>query len=214
MLCYTNEVIESGFVDWLQKHRISWTEIIEALKACTLRLPIIGKLWWSEKMSGDELEIVRNAGVVLLQREISDSINIQSPKVRIKFMVAGGTESSIDPLSVAGFSSPDQELCRLSIIHHRKKLNGLLIVAGMDRGRLMGYSIGGKTLKSSPTIVFLEINSSDFLVINNRNLSMQKDVEQKFKLGFVDMGYQLMYTQPPEDGNGAVLTISHMPLLA
>ncbi|KAL0712248.1 hypothetical protein Bca4012_019226 [Brassica carinata] len=194
MLCYTNEVIESGFVDWLQKHRISWTEIIEALKACTLRLPIIGKLWWSEKMSGDELEIVRNAGVVLLQREISDSINIQSPKddsVWIcRFMVAGGTESSIDPLSVAGFSSPDQELCRLSIIHHRKKLNGLLIVAGMV---LIG--------EGSWVIVLEELEHA-------------KDVEQKFKLGFVDMGYQLMYTQPPEDGNGAVLTISHMPLLA
>lgn len=29
------------------------------------------------------------------------------------------------------FLCPDQELCRLSLIHHRKKLHGLLIVAGM-----------------------------------------------------------------------------------
>ncbi|KAL0753487.1 hypothetical protein Bca101_091155 [Brassica carinata] len=35
---------------------------------------------WSEKMSGDELEIVSNAGVVLLQRVIPDSINIQVSK--------------------------------------------------------------------------------------------------------------------------------------
>ncbi|KAH0896711.1 hypothetical protein HID58_046279, partial [Brassica napus] len=32
---------------------------------------------WTEKMSDDELEIVRNADGVLLQREIPDSINIQ-----------------------------------------------------------------------------------------------------------------------------------------
>ena len=36
---------------------------------------------WPEKMSDDELEIVRNAGVVLLQREILDFINIQVAKV-------------------------------------------------------------------------------------------------------------------------------------
>ncbi|KAF3540179.1 hypothetical protein F2Q69_00019551 [Brassica cretica] len=35
---------------------------------------------WTEKMSDDELEIVRNAGGVLLQREIPDSINIQVVK--------------------------------------------------------------------------------------------------------------------------------------
>ena len=41
---------------------------------------------WTEKMSDDELEIVRNAGGVLLQREIPDSINIQVVNVRIKFL--------------------------------------------------------------------------------------------------------------------------------
>ncbi|KAG2329777.1 hypothetical protein Bca52824_000957 [Brassica carinata] len=35
---------------------------------------------WPEKMIDDELEIVSNAGVVQLQREISDSINIQVAK--------------------------------------------------------------------------------------------------------------------------------------
>ncbi|WZY70638.1 hypothetical protein YC2023_002878 [Brassica napus] len=35
---------------------------------------------WPEKMIDDELEIVRNAGVVQLQREIPDSINIQVAK--------------------------------------------------------------------------------------------------------------------------------------
>ncbi|KAL0733649.1 hypothetical protein Bca4012_009859 [Brassica carinata] len=69
------------------------TKIIEALKASTLRLPIIGKalipsilfiqllmscsVWRLPEVSDDELEIVRNAGVLLLQREIPDSINIQ-----------------------------------------------------------------------------------------------------------------------------------------
>ncbi|KAL0661961.1 hypothetical protein Bca4012_098798 [Brassica carinata] len=90
--------------------------------------------------------------------------------------------------------SLDQELCRLSIIHHSKKLHGLLIVARKDRGRLSGYSIAGETLKSSPTTVFLAIISSDFLVINNRNLSMQKDVEQKFMLSFVDMECEVIHT--------------------
>ncbi|WZZ31864.1 hypothetical protein YC2023_015265 [Brassica napus] len=36
---------------------------------------------WTEKMSDDELEIVRNADGVLLQREIPDSINIQVAKI-------------------------------------------------------------------------------------------------------------------------------------
>ncbi|KAF3560776.1 hypothetical protein DY000_02011952 [Brassica cretica] len=35
---------------------------------------------WSERMINDELQIVRNAGVVQIQREISDSINIQDAK--------------------------------------------------------------------------------------------------------------------------------------
>ncbi|CAN6978175.1 unnamed protein product, partial [Brassica rapa subsp. trilocularis] len=35
---------------------------------------------WTEKMSDDELEIVRNVGGVQLQREIQDSINIQVAK--------------------------------------------------------------------------------------------------------------------------------------
>ena len=36
---------------------------------------------WPEKISDDELEVVRNAGVVLLQRELPDSFNIQVAKV-------------------------------------------------------------------------------------------------------------------------------------
>ena len=62
-----------------------------------------------------------------------------------------------------------------------------LLILLQDRGRLSGYSIAGETLKSSPTTVFLAIISSDFLVINNRKLSKQKNVEQKFMLSFVDM---------------------------
>ena len=41
---------------------------------------------WPEKMIDDELEIVRNAGVVQLQREIPHSINIQVAKVCINFV--------------------------------------------------------------------------------------------------------------------------------
>lgn len=40
---------------------------------------------WPETMSDDDLEIVRNAGIVLLQREIPDSINIQVAKVNFDF---------------------------------------------------------------------------------------------------------------------------------
>lgn len=51
---------------------------------------------WLEKMSDDELEIIRNAGVVLLQREIPDSINIQVAKVRIKFFMFDSKDTSLD----------------------------------------------------------------------------------------------------------------------
>jgi ribokinase len=37
---------------------------------------------WPEPLSEKELEVVRNAGIVLLQREIPDSVNIQVAKVR------------------------------------------------------------------------------------------------------------------------------------
>lgn len=37
---------------------------------------------WPETLSDEDLEVVRNAGIVLLQREIPDSINIQVAKVR------------------------------------------------------------------------------------------------------------------------------------
>jgi len=38
---------------------------------------------WPEKLSNEDLEIVRNAGIVLLQREIPDLVNVQVAKVRI-----------------------------------------------------------------------------------------------------------------------------------
>jgi ribokinase len=37
---------------------------------------------WPEKLSDEDLEVVRKAGVVLLQREIPDLVNIQVAKVR------------------------------------------------------------------------------------------------------------------------------------
>lgn len=41
---------------------------------------------WPENLANDDLETVKNAGIVLLQREIPDSINIQVAKV-INFLI-------------------------------------------------------------------------------------------------------------------------------
>lgn len=38
--------------------------------------------YWPESLPEEYLEVVRNAGIVLLQREIPDSVNIQVAKVR------------------------------------------------------------------------------------------------------------------------------------
>ncbi|KAJ4901804.1 hypothetical protein Rs2_15755 [Raphanus sativus] len=67
---------------------ISSIQFVQLLMSCTVcRLPYAADIEggtnlrrWPEKMSDDELDIVRNAGVVLLQREIPDSINIQVAK--------------------------------------------------------------------------------------------------------------------------------------
>lgn len=38
--------------------------------------------FWPETLSSADLEVVRNAGIVLLQREIPDFVNIQVAKVK------------------------------------------------------------------------------------------------------------------------------------
>ncbi|KAL6959075.1 ribokinase [Sarracenia purpurea var. burkii] len=38
---------------------------------------------WPDALSEDDLEVLRNAGIVLLQREIPDSVNIEVAKVRL-----------------------------------------------------------------------------------------------------------------------------------
>ncbi|CAN6885954.1 unnamed protein product [Brassica oleracea var. botrytis] len=77
---------------------------------------------WPEKMSDDELEIVRNAGVVLLQREIPDSINVQVAKAVKKAGVlvildVGGMDTPI-PSELYGsvdiLSPNETELSRLT----------------------------------------------------------------------------------------------------
>ncbi|KAL0649833.1 hypothetical protein Bca4012_092524 [Brassica carinata] len=84
------------FCEFLFIFLVSSIQFVQLLISCTVcRLPyprlyrrqnsiiIVGgdnTSGWSEKMSGDELEIVSNAGVVLLQRVIPDSINIQVSK--------------------------------------------------------------------------------------------------------------------------------------
>lgn len=60
---------------------------------------------WPEPLSEKELEVVRNAGIVLLQREIPDSVNIQVAKVRnlkhLNSCFLNGLSSKIDVLSCA-----------------------------------------------------------------------------------------------------------------
>ncbi|KAF6172418.1 hypothetical protein GIB67_025923, partial [Kingdonia uniflora] len=41
---------------------------------------------WPELLSDEDLEVVRNAGIVLLQREIPDLVNIQVAKVSPSFV--------------------------------------------------------------------------------------------------------------------------------
>ncbi|CAH8391075.1 unnamed protein product [Eruca vesicaria subsp. sativa] len=77
---------------------------------------------WPEKMSDEELEIVRNAGVVLLQREIPDSINIQVAKAVKKegvpvILDVGGMDTPIpnELLDYIDILSPNEtELSRLT----------------------------------------------------------------------------------------------------
>ncbi|KAF8080662.1 hypothetical protein N665_0929s0015 [Sinapis alba] len=77
---------------------------------------------WPEKMSDDELEIVRNAGVVLLQREIPDYINLQVAKAVKKAGVpvildVGGMDTPIPSElfdSIDILSPNETELSRLT----------------------------------------------------------------------------------------------------
>jgi ribokinase len=77
---------------------------------------------WPEIMSDDDLEIVRNAGIVLLQREIPDSINIQVAKAVKKAGVpvildVGGMDTPIpnELLDSIDILSPNEtELSRLT----------------------------------------------------------------------------------------------------
>ncbi|KAF3524931.1 hypothetical protein F2Q69_00047977 [Brassica cretica] len=74
---------------------------------------------WPKKMIDDELEIVRNAGVVQLQREIPYSINIQVAK-RAVVQVILTWEKWIPPIpnklldSVDILQQKETELCRLT----------------------------------------------------------------------------------------------------
>ncbi|KAL0694695.1 hypothetical protein Bca4012_061875 [Brassica carinata] len=77
---------------------------------------------WPEEMSDDELEIVRSAGVVLLQREIPDSINVQVAKAVKKAGVpvildVGGMDTPIPSElfdSIDILSPNETELSRLT----------------------------------------------------------------------------------------------------
>lgn len=77
---------------------------------------------WPEEFSDGDLEVVRNAGIVLLQREIPDSVNIQVAKAARSAGVtvildAGGMEGAIpiELLSFVDILSPNEtELARLT----------------------------------------------------------------------------------------------------
>ncbi|GAB4849280.1 hypothetical protein Ancab_004080 [Ancistrocladus abbreviatus] len=77
---------------------------------------------WPEKLSDEDLEIVRNAGIILLQREIPDSVNIQVAKAAKGAGVpiildAGGMDAPIPKellRSVDILSPNESELSRLT----------------------------------------------------------------------------------------------------
>lgn len=77
---------------------------------------------WPEKLSDEHLEIVKNAGIVLLQREIPDSVNIQVAKAARSagipvILDAGGMDAPLPPelLSFVDILSPNEsELSRLT----------------------------------------------------------------------------------------------------
>lgn len=77
---------------------------------------------WPEKLSDEDLEVVRKAGVVLLQREIPDLVNIQVAKAAKSAGVpvildAGGMDAPMPPelLNVVDIFSPNEsELARLT----------------------------------------------------------------------------------------------------
>ncbi|XP_019193716.1 PREDICTED: uncharacterized protein LOC109187822 [Ipomoea nil] len=78
--------------------------------------------YWPESLPEEYLEVVRNAGIVLLQREIPDSVNIQVAKAARSAHVpiildAGGVDSPVpsELLSVVDIFSPNEtELARLT----------------------------------------------------------------------------------------------------
>lgn len=77
---------------------------------------------WPEKLSDEDLEVVRKAGVVLLQREIPDLVNIQVAKAARSAGVpvildAGGMDAPMPPEllnEVDIFSPNESELARLT----------------------------------------------------------------------------------------------------
>ncbi|CAI9784299.1 unnamed protein product [Fraxinus pennsylvanica] len=86
--------------------------------------------FWPETLPEEDLEVVKNTGIVLLQREIPDSVNIQVAKVRLISIVsrlrsalvpvildAGGVDApiTIELLSFVDILSPTEtELARLT----------------------------------------------------------------------------------------------------
>ncbi|RAL49071.1 hypothetical protein DM860_015062 [Cuscuta australis] len=77
---------------------------------------------WPEVLADEDLEVVRNAGILLLQREIPDSVNIQVAKAarsaRVPIILdAGGVDAPIpsELLRVVDVFSPNEtELARLT----------------------------------------------------------------------------------------------------
>jgi ribokinase len=47
---------------------------------------------WAAGVESDDLELIRQAGVLLLQREIPDWVNIQAAQVLLQLFVGFGTQ--------------------------------------------------------------------------------------------------------------------------
>lgn len=77
---------------------------------------------WPEKLANEDLEVVRSAGIVLLQREIPDAVNIQVAKAAkgagvTVILDAGGMDAPVpsELLSLVDIFSPNEsELSRLT----------------------------------------------------------------------------------------------------
>ncbi|KAL6959146.1 ribokinase [Sarracenia purpurea var. burkii] len=125
---------------------------------------------WPDALSEDDLEVLRNAGIVLLQREIPDSVNIQVAKVAKTAGVpvildAGGVDAPIplELLNLVDILSPNEsELARLTgkptesfeqITHAVKKCHEMPVVSAP---RVLDTTGAGDTYTAAFAVALVE----------------------------------------------------------